>query len=182
MSQREPLKFSSKYNNCVMQLARIAKPDLIEAWIPLMSSSNRDFWECLRYVWTHSEGASNNKEFWLNMFGSMRPGKQEWLITKEEAEYLNGLPEMVTVFRGSSINKVNGLSWTTDKAKAIWFGDRFNFGSGNPPFDKPCCVTTGQIARADIFAVFLNRQESEIVCDPKKVKRKSKEILPPRKV
>jgi hypothetical protein len=115
------------------------------------------------------------------MFMSQRLGKEKWLMTKKEVAYLKNLPETVPVYRGCPLNKVNGMSWSTDKDKATWFGNRFNFGGGKPPFDKECCLVTGQVAKADICAVFLERNEFEVVCDPKNVKRKKKDILPPMK-
>jgi hypothetical protein len=174
-------KAKDKYQNHRKQLAFLEKRDLLTAWIGLGIPTDRDFYECFRHVWIHSEGASNNKSLWLMMMESPRPGKEKWLMTREELAHFESLPDTVTIYRGSSTNKINGLSWTTDKDKAIWFGNRFNFGASQPPFNKECCLTTGQIAKADIFAVFLERRESEIVCDPKHVKRKTKEILPPKK-
>ena len=166
-----------KYKNHLSQLHRVPKRDLLMAWHNLGMPSDRDFYECFRHVWISSEGASNNKSLWLIMIESTRPGKEKWLMTKEELALLTTFPDRVPVYRGCSVNKVNGLSWTTDREKAIWFGNRFNFGSGDPPFDKECCLVSGEIAKQDIFAVFLERNESEVVCDPKKVKRKKKEIL-----
>ena len=172
---------TNRYQNHLKQLTFVENRDLLMAWISLDNPSDRDFYECFRHVWIHSEGGSLNKSLWLTMMGSPRPGKEKWLMTKEELSLFESLPETVTIYRGSTTNKVNGLSWTTDKDKAIWFGNRFNFVNSKPPLNKECCVTTGQIAKSDIFAVFLARGESEIVCDPKNVKRKTKEILPPKK-
>lgn len=162
-----------------MQLRRVEKQDLFEAWLNFHNSSDRDFYECFRHVWIHSEGASINKSLWLTMMESSRPGKDKWLMTKEEISLLKSFPDKVQVYRGCSTNKVNGLSWTIDRDKAIWFGNRFNFGLGRPPFGKECCLVSGHIAHEDIYAVFIDRGESEVVCDPKKVKGKKKEILPP---
>lgn len=174
-------KAKTKYQNHVTKLHRVETSDLFLAWIDMDNPSDQDFYECFRHVWIHSEGASSNKSLWITMMESPRPGKEKWLMTKEENALLMSFPDSVPVYRGCAINKVNGLSWTTDRDKAIWFGNRFNFGTGQPPFDKECCLVAGQIAKEDIYAVFLDRGESEIVCDPKKVKRKTKEFLPPQK-
>jgi hypothetical protein len=103
---------SPAYQKHLMQLRRVEKQDLFEAWLNFHNSSDRDFYECFRHVWIHSEGASINKSLWLTMMESSRPGKDKWLMTKEEISLLKSFPDKVQVYRGCSTNKVNGLSWT----------------------------------------------------------------------
>ena len=169
---------SSKYQNHVEQLVWVEIRNLIHAWIDLPGRpSDRDYWECCRFVFTSIEDI--DKSFWKWMLRSPRPGKNKWLMNKEDRAFLASLPDVVTVYRGCPVNKANSLSWTTDPELARWFANRFNFKSDG--FDKDCCVVTGTIRKTDIFAVILERGEITLICDPAKVKGKTKEILPPRK-
>ena len=168
---------SKKYQHHVDQLVWVETRNLIHAWIDLpCESSDRDYWECFRWVFVGIENIQ--KSFWSMMMGSPRPGKDKWLMNKADRAFLASLPDEVTVYRGCSVNKANSLSWTTNPETAQWFANRFNFKSDY--FDKDCCVVTGTIAKADIFAVILERDEITLICDPAKVKRKKKEILPPK--
>ena len=169
---------AQKYQHHVDQLNWVDTRDLIHTWIGLPGHpSDRDYWECFRYVFTSVENIQ--KSFWLMMMGSPRPGKQKWLMNKEDRAFLASLPDEVTVYRGCSVNNVNNLCWTTDPELARWFANRFNFKSDY--FDKDCCIVTGTIRKADIFAVIMERDEITLICDPAKVKGKTKEILPPKK-
>ena len=169
-----------KYRRFVDRLYLLSSWDLLITWISFKDQSDRDFYECLRYVWTNSEGLSKNKETWLMMMKSPRPARKKWLMNKDEHDFLKRLPEIVTIYRGCSVNYVNGLSWTTDKKRAVWFGNRFNFGKIGKRLNNQneCCVVTGQVAKSDILAVFLEQNEFEVVCDPRKVKKMKKTILP----
>jgi hypothetical protein len=169
---------AQKYQHHVDQLTWVETRDLINAWIDLPGkASDRDYWECFRFVFVGIENIQ--KSFWSMMMGSPRPGKDKWLMDKEDRDYLASLPDEVTIYRGCSVNKANGFSWTTDPKLAELFANRFNFKSDF--FDKDCCIVTGTIAKADIFAVILERDEITLICDPTKIKGKKKEILLPRK-
>ncbi len=169
---------AQKYQHHVDKLNWVDTRDLINAWIYLPGHpSDRDYWECFRYVFTSIENIQ--KSFWLMMAKSTRPGKEKWLMNKEDREFLASLPDVVTVHRGCSVNNVNNLCWTTDLTLAQWFANRFNFKSNF--FNKDCCVVTGTIAKEDIIAVILERDEVCLICDPAMIKNKKKEILPPKK-
>lgn len=74
------------------------------------------------------------------------------------------IPKIITVYRGVNINNHRGLSWTTNKGTAEWFAKRF-LKSGECGY-----IFSGQIAREDVIVQFSSRNETEIVCDWKKVK------------
>lgn len=176
MTKKKPT--AQKYQNHVDQLTWVEPRNLFHEWIYLPGDpSDRDYWECFRFVFTGVENI--HKALWLEMMESPRPGKNKWLMTKEDRAFLASLPEEVTVYRGCSVNNVNNLCWTTDLDLARWFANRFNFKSDY--FNKDCCVVTGTIAKEDIFAVILDRDEICLICDPAKIKKKKREILPPKK-
>jgi hypothetical protein len=85
-------------------------------------------------------------------------------MTEEEREFLKGLPEEVTIYRGfnyrSTIEepsydpKHDGISWTLSRKTAQWFADRFD-GGGE--------VLEKTIKKSEIFAYLKDRQEEEII-------------------
>lgn len=86
------------------------------------------------------------------------------MMSKEENEYFDKLPDTVTVYRGASSMEFEdecpnfGLSWTTEQKVAEFFAFR---GRG-------CNVEDGRVYRVvvdkdDIKAVFLDRQEAEVI-------------------
>jgi len=94
-----------------------------------------------------------------NLVFLFKKSKKEKLMTKEELKFYNNLPEVVQVFRGlpDSKTKKRGLSWTNNKKTAEWFANRWKTKGR---------VLSGTINKKDIFAVFLDRNESEIVLNP----------------
>ena len=68
--------------------------------------------------------------------------------------------------RGCSRPRVRGVSWTTDRAVAKTFA-RGHRGIRLP---EPV-VATAMVPKAAIFATFTERNESEIVLDPRRLRR-----------
>ena len=74
------------------------------------------------------------------------------------------------MYRGASGDFPPGVSWTTDKAKALWFAQRFRKHSAS--------VLSGIVCKGNIWAVFTGRGESEILCDPLAVRIPGRENYP----
>ena len=75
--------------------------------------------------------------------------------------FFDALPPRVSVFRGCSRERIQTLSWTTDRLVA----NRFANGHRGISIPDPV-VVSAQIDRSDIFAVFVDRKESELILDP----------------
>lgn len=73
-------------------------------------------------------------------------------------------------------------SWTTNKDKAKWFGNRNAMFSGYRNRNKipsdTYYVVTGKVKLKDVIAYITDRNESEIVVQVKNVKDRSKEFYP----
>lgn len=69
------------------------------------------------------------------------------------------------VYRGCSRERVRGLSWTLDEKVA----QSFARGHRGIPVPDPV-VVCGEIGRKHVFGVFNDRDESEIVLDPNRVR------------
>lgn len=84
------------------------------------------------------------------------------LMNKEEKEFYDSLPKIVTIYRGlqGAKSPVRGISWTLDFEKAKWFASRWK------TVVRPGNVVTAMIHKDHIFAYFQDRNESEIIVNP----------------
>ena len=123
---------------------------------------DKKFWELFGSVWTDSENIWQNRELWILLLSF--PGDRESAMEAEELEVLKGLPNKVTIYRGTREGFEHGLSWTLSKSKAKWFAERF-YIKGDRKFGKPV-VLEGTIPKTKIVAYFNGRKEDEIVVCP----------------
>ncbi len=160
------------------QREKIVRAEKLEQYINAINKGNRfDFLNFLhKYnVITDQECADALYSIWTmqERFYDCGMAKTKMIKFMKMAEKSLVLPDdidklsddsMITIYRGVKENDYKGLSWTTDKNTAIWFAKRFSYD-----VDK-CYVFTGQLKKKDIIAFFDCRNESEIVCDYRKVK------------
>lgn len=93
-----------------------------------------------------------------------RNGSPRRYLDDKGLTFLDGLPTVVTVYRGCSRVRIQGISWTTDETVAR------GFARGHRGLRVPVpVVVTAAIAKQHIFAVFADRKESEILLDPAKI-------------
>jgi hypothetical protein len=116
-----------------------------------------EYWRLVGYVWTDSENIYHHRDDWKDLWSRDIPNRQ-LAMTEEERSCLAAMPEEFRVWRGTGHREsLNGLSWTFDPDRAKWFAKRFT-KKGNKAL-----VATGMVKRANVFALFLGRKESEIV-------------------
>lgn len=119
--------------------------------------AHRVFWKTLAGIWTDSENIYQNLDEWRELWETKRPAKPYAMMPKEKAR-LAALPDTFTVYRGISHPFPDaGLSWTLDKARARWFAERYAHRA------KDARVRVGTVRKADVHALFLGRNETEIV-------------------
>lgn len=126
------------------------------------------YWKLLAYVYTTQEQLWPNKKVFLQLFQAPRPQRENLMEPMEQRAFAK-LPESFPVYRGFIGERGKGLSWTTDKGKAIWFAERF---ACMEELGKPK-VVTGHVAKGDVLAYFTRRKESEIVVNPTRVARQT---------
>ena len=83
------------------------------------------------------------------------------LMDQAERKRLAELEDTVTVYRGvTSLNadNIRAMSWTLDKEVAEWFAHRYK---------EDGTVYEAEIDKKHILALFIGRNESEVVVDPK---------------
>ena len=134
--------------------------------------SDEQYWELLETVWTDSENIYQNYEMWLGLLESERP--ERILMTTEEFRSALTMPTgeggfagELTIFRGYQEDPeyydrpgMEGLSWTLNIEKAVWFARRLQFGGRTP------MLATAKVQRDDIIAFIMSREESEIIANP----------------
>jgi hypothetical protein len=78
--------------------------------------------------------------------------------------FFHSLPADVTVYRGCSKQRINGLSWSIDPVVAQGFAR----GHRGIPVPEPVLVTA-LAKKNQIFAVTNDRQEYEVICVPSQI-------------
>jgi hypothetical protein len=127
-------------------------------------NENNGLHEAVAYVWTDSENIWQNKDFWFNFWENL-PNPQN-VMDEDELKFFNDLPESIEVYRGAVYKQnTQGISWTLDREKAIWFANRFRQS-------KKAVLVTGKVHKKDVLAYFSGRGEQEVVVLPAKVKSK----------
>lgn len=91
--------------------------------------------------------------------------RKERLMTTEELEFLKNLPDKVTIYRGMTVEESTkehqGVSWTLDKKVAEFFA--YQYIRNQSTAKKPKTVVEKVIDKSEIIAVFLGREEQEII-------------------
>ncbi len=104
-------------------------------------------------VWLDSEGPGQNKALWLKeVFQST---SSSLTMTEQEQELLEKT-RTLKVYRGAGSRRHAryGLSWTTDRDKAIWFSRRFT---------QEAYLAETLVEKRHIAARFLRRGEFEVI-------------------
>ena len=141
------------------------KPYLIQAIIDHGNRlSDKEYWELVAYAWTAVENLWQYKKELEVLLTADRKQRQKMMDIKEQNALIR-LPYILTVYRGfqERLNKL-GWSWTLDRAKAEWFAKRYHADKRKPR------LAIGECDRQQVVALFLGRNESEIVINPKLVK------------
>lgn len=124
--------------------------------------SQDDFSEYLSDAWISCEMPNRDPNFTkFQLLGLFKKANPQKLMSEKDYEFFKNLDDEITVYRGVTpynSDEVKVLSWTLDKEKAEWFAHRF---------DQEGTVYEARISKADIYAYFSDRNESEIIVNPK---------------
>lgn len=114
-------------------------------------------WLLARNVWIDSENVWQHYDEWTLLFEDTGA---RFMMTEDEEAALAALPETVTIYRGATCDlNEDGLSWTLDHDRALWFAQRFHD-------DDEKVVIRTTIPREKIIAYFTSRSEDEIIALP----------------
>jgi hypothetical protein len=121
--------------------------------------TGNEYWKMLGEIWTDSENIYQNLFLWKKLLGANRKGRC-YFMDEDDREKFRALPNEIVVYRGCEPRNRDGLSYTTDRAKAEWFSRRLNKRGDDIVIEK-------LIKKADAFAFLGGRGENEIVLKPK---------------
>jgi hypothetical protein len=125
--------------------------------------SDCEFWNYIGTFYMRSSGSIDVLQLLKLIFSSKRQNK-DCLMTLEEKQYLNSLPDEIEIHRGMSVkeskNKNYGMSWSLSKKIAEFFAYEYyqTIASG-----KPMTVVTIKIPKNEAIAYFNRRDEEEIL-------------------
>ena len=127
--------------------------------------SKADFSKTLNDCWVQQEYPNRDKNVsHRTLIKWFRNANKKHLMEKEDFNTFNKLKSIcatkgLTLYRGVEYDgKPNGLSWTTDKEKAVWFSKRFKSDTSK--------VYQLTITNPDnILAYFNDRTEQEVIID-----------------
>ncbi len=82
-------------------------------------------------------------------------------LSSEARAFYDDLPDEITIYRGGNEGSwlTRGFSWTTDRGVAENFGRGLRFTNKQPR------LAIGKVLKQDVLAVFVDRQESELLVD-----------------
>lgn len=117
-------------------------------------------------VWIDSENINQELDRWIDIWDLSLD--KNFLMNADECKELNDLPDTFEVYRGvgHSDAVTHGLSWTTNRDKAIWFAKRFSENDNS-------YLATGTVSKTNVLSYFLRRGENEIVIMPEHVSNTS---------
>ena len=123
------------------------------------------YWEQLGQLWTDSENIFEAEALWLRLLGEpSRIASRARMMTAEERQHLDRLPDRVIVYRGYSYaGRNSGMSWSLSRDVARRFAFRLTV-------DTPGRIARREIAKDEVIAYFTGRGEQEIVLAPRRRK------------
>ena len=142
------------------------RPHRFDALMEVLDEHQLDdevLWPLIAHVWTDSDNINQNLRSWQDVWldSADQERRVSLCMNDSEQEAFRGLPSRFPVWRGvGHRNAVEGLSWTTDRAQAVWFARRYG-GPNHTPI-----LASGKVDKGDVLAHFLGRNEHEIVVFP----------------
>lgn len=126
--------------------------------------SGKSYWYALRNSYVKSDNLYKYRELIKNCFLKNEPQK-EHLMSLEEKEYLNSLPEQITIYRGMTKKELRskefGCSWSLKKETAEFFAFEYFRNYDTRHLQKT--VKEMKIDKSEVTAFFNERNEFEII-------------------
>lgn len=124
-------------------------------------ASQKTLSELVSYAWVHMEFP--NQSDIAMLIDLFKMCNMKFMMDDAELRKYLELPSLIQIYRGLQTKKAKrrALSWTLSPTKAQWFANRWKL-SGD--------VLSAQIPKQHVFAVFLGRNEEEVVVNPRYLK------------
>jgi hypothetical protein len=128
-------------------------------------------WPLVTSVWVDSENIYQSLDEWMEVWDADIPHRHLAMDANDRAA-LEKMDDEIVVYRGIALSGSEyGMSWTTDRKRAVWFANRWEGGSRTPT------LVRGRVKKANVLAYLSRRNESEIVALPDDVKHQTMRVL-----
>lgn len=118
-------------------------------------------WHCLlKQNWSGCDDMYPYTQDLIELFADDWMSEIDHLIGEECREWWEGLPSLITIYRGCEIDRTDGLCWTTSREVAV----RFAKGHRGMKLIKPV-IAQCRVRKNEIFYATNDREEFEIVVD-----------------
>jgi hypothetical protein len=163
LSKLDGDEFVSGLNSYLLMLSSEKRPG--EMLSLLNRASPETFWKVFLTRWAICDRTWEYTTSWISQLerASSKVSAYDYYDDESRAFYEN-LPDDVLVYRGCSRERVGGIAWTTDESIAGGFARGHRVIVVADPV-----IVTATIPKKDIFGVFVDRQESEVVCCPRQI-------------
>lgn len=119
---------------------------------------DRTFWRIFNFGWPCCDDIWRHRAKFRSRLKAR--GAAARFLERENLAFYHSLPPSVEIHRGCSIERVRGLSWTTDRSVAS------DFARGHRGIRVPnALVATTIIPEDQIFTVITDRGESGVIVD-----------------
>jgi hypothetical protein len=136
----------------------------------------QEYWSLVRQVWLLSKVVSPDTTAWIKIFTSRRSSSRHLFMDAGEQDRFCRLPDVIDIYRGVLSTDDRGISWSLSRYVASLYprskrtarsadGKRRHAGL----MSKQRILLEGRVGKADVFACFNGRNESEIIVDPRTV-------------
>jgi hypothetical protein len=160
---REPLARGDREG----YLYRVPRPGRLPALLEIVPElTDAEYWHLVGGIWTDTEMPHVNRALWLTLFTSKR-GNRDQVMDAEGRAAVDRLPDHIQIYRGAQLKHARGMSWTTGPDIAAWFATRWSatrFGFTGAK------VFTTTVEKRKILGYFRDRQEDEILIDPRRIR------------
>jgi len=117
------------------------------------------FWPVWLLFWSRTDYSADFHDNLPGMF--KRKGPAYPYYDDAEKETYHSLPDTITVYRGCDRRFVSGVSWSTERKVAEYFGM-----GGRGPIPEHPVIITGTITKSSPDLFYVSHGEGEIVCRP----------------
>jgi len=115
--------------------------------------SDYAYWYFLSTLWVSFSG-NTNINLWIKLFSSKRPRRETSIMKPSELIKYEQLPDIIEAYRAHRENETNWISYTINPFTAAKFAIH----------RKSNEIKKYNIKKRDIIALFLRRNEYEIIC------------------
>ncbi|MEO2014668.1 MAG: hypothetical protein ABGZ53_09880, partial [Fuerstiella sp.] len=117
---------------------------------------NQMFWPIVNRYWSSCDLTWHAQEELRRLL--LAHGRGVDHLDDAATQFYESLPDTVTIYRGCNLDRIDGLSWTTDEEVAVGFAKGHR--SNRVPFPVVASTT---VQKSEIYSVSDNREESEVL-------------------